>query len=237
MTQAEVWNTLLASPLPWLTATIGAYLVGQELHQRSRCHPLTQPVALAASLLVVFLLATGYPVEAYAQGTASLRFLLGPATVALAIPLYERRHLIVRTWLPLGASLLGGCLTAVLSVICFARLFGLSDTMMLSMSPKSATMPVAMEVSTHIGGLSALTMVFVMATGIVGAALLDPLRRCLPRVDDRGLGFALGLAAHGIGVGRAFQMGPVAGVFAGLAMALNGIATALLTPTILALFH
>ncbi|PWC35827.1 LrgB family protein [Azospirillum sp. TSO35-2] len=237
MVQSDAWSTLLASPLPWLTITVGAYLAGQELHRRSGGNPLTQPVAVAAALIVVFLLITGYPVQAYTQGTVPLRFLLGPATVALAIPLYERRHLIARTWLPLSAALLVGCLTGVLSVLCLARLFGLSDAMMRSMSPKSATMPVAMEVSAQIGGVPTLTMVFVMATGVVGAALIEPVRRCLTGVDDRGLGFALGLAAHGIGVGRAFQTSPVAGVFAGLAMALNGIATALLTPAVLALFH
>ncbi|UKJ76848.1 LrgB family protein [Azospirillum brasilense] len=235
MKHPEVWDALLTSPLPWLTATVVAFLLAQEFHRRCGGHPLTQPVAVAAAMLVALLLVTGIPVEAYTQGTVPLRFLLGPATVALAIPLYEQRRLIVRTCLPLSASLLVGCLVAVLSVICLARLFGLGNTMLLSLAPKSATMPIAMEVSQQAGGLPSLTMVFVMATGVVGTALLGPLHRRLPDADHRGLGFALGLAAHGIGVGRAFQMSPVAGVFAGLAMALNGIATAMLTPMILTL--
>ncbi|MCW2248551.1 putative effector of murein hydrolase [Azospirillum fermentarium] len=237
MTGADAWGGLLASPLPWMAATVGAFLLALEVHRRSGGHALTQPVALAVALLIGMLVVTGVPVQTYTQGTAPLRFLLGPATVALAVPMYEQRRLIARTWLPIGVALLAGCVTAVVSVVGLAWATGLSGTMMLSLSPKSATMPIAMEVSAKIGGLSTLTMVFVMATGLVGTALAGPLRRLAPGDDGRGMGFTLGLAAHGIGIGRAFQISPAAGVFAGLAMALNGIATAVLTPLILTLLR
>lgn len=235
MPGVEPWLALLASPLAWLTATLFAYLAAQELHRRSGGHPLTQPVALAVAMLVALVLATGTPVETYGEATQPLRFLLGPATVALAVPIHQHRGLILRTLLPLGAALLAGCVTAVLSVLALARLFGLSEATTRSLLPKSATMPIAMEVAGQTGGLAALAMVFVMATGILGTILAGPLHRRFPGLDQRGLGFALGLAAHGIGVARAVQIGSVAAVFAGLAMALNGLATALLVPVVLRL--
>lgn len=236
MIDLTAWSGLPAAPSFWLAATVIVFLTMQGLHGRCAGHPLTHPVALSVLLLIALLSVSGTAVETYDRGTEPLRALLGPATVAMAVPIYEHRHRILRTLLPLLVTLAVGGSTAIVSVILLSRLAGLDDTMMRSLAPKSATMPIAMEVARHTGGLPALTMVFVMATGILGAIVAEPLLRRLRGADRDGFGVALGITAHGIGVARAFQSDAVMGVFTSLGMALNGVATAVLVPLLLTLF-
>ncbi|MDP1682704.1 MAG: LrgB family protein, partial [Burkholderiales bacterium] len=164
------------------------------------------------------------------DGAQFVHFLLGPATVALAIPLYLHFDRVKKMALPLLAALVIGSTTAILSAYWIARLLGGTREVALSLAPKSATMPIAMGIAEKIGGLPSLTAVFVVLTGILGAMagklLLDKLR-CR---DDSIKGFAIGLTSHGIGTARAFQISEMAGAFSGLAMGLNGLMTALLVP-------
>jgi predicted murein hydrolase (TIGR00659 family) len=227
---SSIWVYLSASPLLWLTATLWAYLGAHWLHERSGRNPLVNSVTIAVIALIVVLLATGTQYETYFQGAQFVHFLLGPATVALAVPLYNNLSTVQRLLVPMMVALVAGSLTAIVSAVGIAWAAGADVITLKSLAAKSVTTPIAMAVTEQLGGLPSLTAVFVILTGIIGAILVTPLFNALGINDRQARGFAAGLAAHGIGTARAFQVSDVAGVFAGIAMALNGLITAFLVP-------
>ena len=229
---ARIWVYLSATPLLWLTATLAAYEAGAWIFGRFGRRPLLNPVLVAVAVLIAVLAATGTPYETYFDGAQFVHFLLGPATVALAVPLFENRAHVRAALLPMLAALAVGSLTAIVSAVAIARLLGARGETLASMAPKSVTTPIAMAISEQIGGLPSLTAAFVIATGICGAVIATPLLNLLRLRDYRARGFAAGLAAHGLGTARAFQMDEMAGTFAGIALALNGLATSLLVPAL-----
>ena len=232
----DIWVYLSATPLLGLTVTLLVYQVAYWIYRRANFNPLLNPVALAVATLVLLLTLTGTPYQTYFDGAQFVHFLLGPATVALAIPLYAQLDKLKRLLLPLLAALLAGALTAIVSAVGIAWLLGASRTTLISLAPKSVTTPIAMGITEKMGGLPSLTAVLVVATGIIGAVTAKYVLDFL-RVRDHGVrGFAVGVAAHGIGTARAFQVSEEAGAFAGLAMGLNGLATALLFPLLIWLF-
>ena len=230
---AALWVYLAASPLLWLSLTLICYLIALRLYRLGGENPLLNPVAIAVALLIGLLLLTGTPYQTYFDGAQFVHFLLGPATVSLAIPLYRQRQRLHRLALPIVAALLAAVLTASLSAIGLGTLLGASRETLISLAPKSVTAPVAMGISEKLGGLPSLTAVLVVSTGIVGAVLGTGLFRLLGVRDDAVKGFALGATSHGIGTARAFQVSPIMGAFAGLAMALSAFVTALLLPPLL----
>lgn len=233
---AEIWSYLSQGPLLWLTATLIAYGIGDWAARASGRKPYVNPVLVAVVLLAGLLFLTRTPYPTYFEGAQFVHFLLGPATVALALPLLDNLGHVRRAALPIVAALLAGSTTAVISALAIARAFGLSDELMISLAPKSATAPVALGISDAIGGSPTLTAVLVILTGIIGAVVATPLLNLLRIRDWRARGFAVGVASHGIGTARAFQVHPTAGAFAGLGMGLNAILTALLAPALLRLF-
>ena len=226
----EAWVYLAASPLLGLTMTLLAYQGATWLHRRCGGHPLANPVLLAVAVLVALLALTGTSYQTYFDGAQFVHFLLGPATVALAIPLYAQFARLRRLALPLLLTLVAGSVTAALSAVAVAAAFGASTVTQLSLAPKSVTTPIAMGIAERIGGLPSLTAVLVITTGILGAIGARYVYSLLAVKDEAVRGFALGIASHGIGTARAFQESEQAGAFAALAMGLNGLATALLVP-------
>jgi predicted murein hydrolase (TIGR00659 family) len=227
-----VWVYLARTPLLWLTVTLFAYQLAYTLDQRLGSLPLFNPVLLAIGLLVAILYATGTSYDMYFNGAQFIHFLLGPAIVALAVPLYDYFGRLRQLALPLLGALLVGSVTAVICVVVIGWMTGLSQTMVLSLSPKSATTPIAMGVSEKIGGIPSLTAVFVILTGIIGAVIGKEVLDALKIRDNSVRGFAIGLTSHGIGTARAVQINAEAGAFSGLAMGLNGVLTAVLVPLI-----
>ena len=225
-----LWVYLHTQPLLWLAATLAAYACGMALHDRARRNPLVNAVAIAVALLVALLLATGTSYATYFEGAQFVHFLLGPATVALAVPMFRNRHLVAKSALSILAALIAGSITAAASAMAIAWALGASRETILSLGPKSVTTPIAMGISEHIGGSPSLTAVLVIVTGIFGAIIARPLLNALHVSDWRARGFAVGLAAHGLGTARAFQVDQLAGTFAGIAVGLNGIATAIIVP-------
>jgi predicted murein hydrolase (TIGR00659 family) len=225
---AEIWSYLARDPLLWLTATLVAYAVGDALFRVAGRRPVVNPVLIAVALLGIALHLTGTDYADYLDGAQFVHFMLGPATVALALPLYRSRHLVARAALPLAAALLAGSLVAMVSAVAIGAAFGLPPATLLSLVPKSATAPVALGISEGIGGSPTLTAVMVILTGIIGAVMAAPLLNLIRLRDWRARGFAVGLAAHGIGTARAFQVHPTAGAFASLGMGLNAVLTAVL---------
>lgn len=231
----DIWVYLAATPLLGLTLTLAAYLFGDWVYRRAHQRALLNPVLIAVVVLVALLSATGTPYQTYFEGAQFVHFLLGPATVALAVPLYFNFSKLRRLWLPLLGGLLVGSLTAVVSAVGIAWLLGAAPETLLSLAPKSVTAPVAMAIAEQLGGLPSLTAILVVTTGILGAALGPALLNALRVRDPAVRGFAIGVAAHGIGTARAFQESEQAGAFSGLAMGLNILLTALLLPLLVGL--
>ncbi len=232
----EIWVYLAASPLLALTLTLLAYLGGLWLYRRSGQNPLVNPVLIAVVAIVGLLVATGTDYRTYFDGAQFVHFLLGPATVALAIPLYRQVQQVKKSLVAILVAVISGSLTAAGSAVAIAWLLGASKETILSMAPKSVTAPVAMGIAEQIGGLPTLTAVVVILTGILGAMTATTVLRLLRIDDQRAGGLAIGVASHGIGTARAFQVGEVAGAFSGLAMGLNALATAILIPVLYRLF-
>ena len=228
-----LWVYLSRTPLLWLTVTLLAYAAADRFSARTGRHPLANPVLHAVWIMAAILWLTGTSYRTYFEGAQFVHFLLGPATVALAIPLYEHRRLVLRSLVPMGLSLFAGSLTALTSAILIASFLGAPPAVLVSLAPKSVTAGVAMGITEALGGDPALTAVLVILTGILGAIVVTPLMDLLRIRDWRARGFAAGLASHGIGTARAFQVNPVAGTFAGIAMGLNALVTALLLPLVL----
>jgi len=233
---SELWVYLAATPLLGLTLTLVAYQLAFSLYRRSGGNPLVNPVAIAVALIVAVLTATATPYRTYFEGAQFVHFLLGPATVALAIPLYAQFARLKRMLLPLLVALFVGSLTACVSAVAIGWALGASSESLRSLAPKSITTPIAMGVAEKIGGLPSLTAVLVVTTGIFGAIAASTLFNALRVKDEAVRGFAIGVAAHGIGTARAFQVSEETGAFSALAMCLNGIATALFLPLLFRLF-
>ena len=227
------WVYLQAGPLLWLVVTLGAYSAAFALFRLGRGNPLLNPVAIAVALIIALLVATGTDYQTYFRGAQFVHFLLGPATVALGLPLWRNLGSARRLLVPMAGALLAGAVTAIGSAVAVAALFGASQATLASLAPKSVTTPIAMAISERLGGLPSLTAALVILTGIIGAIVVTPLMNMLRIADWRVRGFAAGLAAHGIGTARAFQVNQLAGTFAGIAMALNGLVTAMLAPLLL----
>ncbi|MEM6441529.1 MAG: LrgB family protein [Pseudomonadota bacterium] len=232
----EIWAYLSEGPLLWLTATLVAFLLADALSARLNRAPLAHPVAMSVALLAGALALTGTSYETYFEGAQFVHFMLGPATVALALPILDERRRAAKSAVPLICALLVGSLVAVTVALGVGAALGGSVEALTALAPKSATAPVAMGVAERLGGSPTLTAVLVILTGMIGA-VLGPATLSAARVKaPRARGFALGVAAHGIGAARAFQDGRAAGAFAGLGMGLNALLTALLAPLLLPLF-
>jgi predicted murein hydrolase (TIGR00659 family) len=226
----SLWVYLSQSPLLWLTVTLSTYAVIDAVSLKTHRHPLANPVLHSIWIIGVVLLATGTSYTTYFGGAQFVHFLLGPATVALAVPLYENRKVVAAAILPMLVALVIGSVTAVVSVVVLAQAANLPRGVILSLAPKSVTAGVAMGISESLHADPSLAAVAVVLTGIMGAIIVTPLMNRTGITDFRARGFAVGLAAHGIGTAHAFQVDAVAGVFAGIAMSLNALVTSLLVP-------
>lgn len=233
MSLVDLWVYLAGGPLLWLTTTLVAYLAADAIFVRLGRYPLANPVLIAIVAVSLVLVATGTSFPAYFAGAQFVHFLLGPATVALAVPLVRYLPQVRRLMVPMLAALVVGSVTAIVSAVLLARAFGLDAVTARALAPKSATTPIAMGTAEVIGADPALTAVLVILTGIVGAIIVTPLMNALRLKNYAARGFAAGLASHGIGTARAFQVDPLAGTFAGIALGLNGFLTAVLVPILL----
>ena len=226
----EIWVYLAAEPLLWLTATLAIFVVGTWVNGKLHGHPLAHPVLLAMLALIALLLATGTSYDTYFEGAQFIHYLLGPATVALAIPLYDNLRQIRRLLMPLLLACLLGVSVAVSTAVGLAWLAGARDQTLLSIAPKSVTTPIAMGIAEQVGGLPSLAAGIVLVTGAVGAVAARPLFRLARIEDERAQGFALGIAAHGFGTAHALTISLRAGAFAGLGLGMAGLLTAFLLP-------
>jgi predicted murein hydrolase (TIGR00659 family) len=222
---ADFFVYLRTSPLTALTLTLVAYQAGVWLQRRAHGNPLVNPVLIAVGTIVLLLELTDTSYERYFAGAQFINFLLGPAVVALAIPLHRRLDLVRQAARPIALAVGVGGAVAILTAAAAGWLFGTSDDVVRSMVPKSTTAPVALGLSKQLGGIPALTAALTIMTGIAGAIFGQLVVRALRVRDERALGMALGVVSHGIGTARAFQISETAGAFASLGFVLNAILT------------
>jgi predicted murein hydrolase (TIGR00659 family) len=229
-----LWVYLSTTPLLGLTLTLVAYQVGLLCARQAKNHPLVNPVLIAMLLLAAVLGVTKTPYRQYFEGAQFVHFLLGTATVALAVPFYERVGQLRRLWKPLCIGMLAGAGAAVAVAVAVMSAFSVDVALVRTMIPKSVTAPIAMGIAERIGGVPTIAAVFCVVTGIIGAAsgkmVFDALR--IRSMAVRG--FALGTCAHGIGTARAYLVSTEAGAFAGLALGLHGLLASLLIPLLFA---
>lgn len=228
----DIWVYLSASPLLHLTLTLAAFQAGTWVYSKSNLNPLLNPVFIAVVIIVAVLLATRTDYYDYFEGAQFVHFLLGPATVALAIPLFRQFEKVRRSAIAIIASVVTGSVTAIASALGVGYVLGASSDALISLAPKSVTAPVAMGISEQLGGLPSLTAVLVIVTGILGAMIGPVILNLIGVKDWPARGLAIGTASHGIGTARALQINELAGAFSGLAMGLNALATAILLPII-----
>ena len=225
-----LWVYLSSQPLLWLVVTLFAWLAADRIAVLAGRNPIVNPVLISILLVALVLTITRTPYGVYFEGAQFVHFLLGAATVSIAVPLVRNRAVVRANLVPLLAALIVGSIVAILSVIGLGLLFGLPHEVLVALAPKSVTAPVAMGISEKLGGEPSMTAVLVILTGVLGAVIVTPLMNALRIRDYAARGFAVGLASHGIGTARAFVVDPLAGTFAGIAMGLNAILTSILTP-------
>ena len=229
---AEIWVYLAGSPLFALLLTLAAYEAGVTIYERANRNPFANPVAIAVIIVAIGISLIDMPYTKYFEGAQFIHFLLGTATVGLAVPIYQCWDSLRGKVVPLVTSLLCGGAVSIVTAVFTARLFGADLTIQKAMLTKSVTAPIAMGVAERISASPTLTAVFAVCTGVIGAIFARYIFDALRLTAWWQRGFAIGVAAHGIGTSRAMSIHPEAGAFAGLAMGMHGVAGAVLIPLI-----
>lgn len=217
-----------------LAITFGIFFFAKLLQKKTGVM-LLNPILLTIAILILFLKMTNISYETYNKGGHLIEFWLKPAVVALGVPLYLQLETIKKQLLPILLSQLAGCIVGVVSVVLIAKWMGAPNEIILSLAPKSVTTPIAMEVTKTIGGIPSLTAAVVVCVGLLGAILGIKTLKLTRIVSPMAQGLSLGTAAHAVGTSTAMDISSKYGAFASLGLTLNGIFTALLTPTILRL--
>lgn len=230
MNWAAAHQAILASPVFDIALTVACYQLGLWAYRRSGNKPYLLPVFIGFVLTAVLVYLLGRPLEAYEQGSYPILVMLGPVTVALAVPLYENLHLMARLWWPLLLMLAITAVTVAASAIYIGRESGGDESLVMSLAPKAATTPIAILIADAIGGYMGVAAVVVMLTGILGAMIGPALLNKMGVENHAALGFALGLSAHAVGTARAFEISRQCGAFAALGMSLMGLTLAVALP-------
>lgn len=224
-----------SNPVFGVGLTLVAYVLAQRLYERFRLI-LLNPVAVSILVLIALLKIGQIPYRSYAAGGDLILFLLGPAVVALGLPLYERRAEILRRKLPILVGVLAGAVASILSASGLAWLLGGSHEVVRSLAPKSVTTPIAIGIAEKIGGIAPLTAALVVLTGCLGAVCGPEFCRLIGVRSSVACGLAVGTASHGIGTARMLEIDPLAGAVSGLAIGLNGLVTAFILPLLMLFF-
>lgn len=224
----------LKTPVFGILLSVVCYEIG-ILIQRKTKNPILNPLLLAIIFVILVLTVFEIPKETYDLGGSYILFLLGPATVVMAVPLYRQVNLLKKDWLPILVGIFVGSATSVLSVIGLARLFGVNIEIAVSMLPKSVTTAIGMEVSKEIGGVVSLTVAVIVLTGILGAVMGPFILKILGIKDEVAQGVAMGTASHAVGTSKAMELGETQGAMSGLSIGIAGLATVLIIPLVIGL--
>lgn len=229
---AWLWGTPATAVPTALLLTLGSYALALRVYHLTGRPALLHPAITAMLAIMAVLLTGNIDYARYRDGAAFIHFLLGPATVSLAVPLYRNLAHVRRLGSALAVALVTGATLAVVSAWLLGRMLHLSNLTLRSVLPKSVTTPIAMGLAETLGGSPSLAAGIVLVTGVIGCLFAPILFRLLRIRDPAVQGFALGVAAHGFGTAKAFEISPLAGAFASLGLGLTGLLTALALPWI-----
>jgi predicted murein hydrolase (TIGR00659 family) len=221
------------TPLTWILLTLSAFKIGIILYEKANKHALLQPIIVAYVIIIPILLITNMSYERYFESVAVIHFFLGPATVALALPLYKNFAYIKSLFSPIVLTLIIGGAFSIISATSILWLFDAQLSTILSMTTKSITAPIAVITSEKIGAIPSLALGFIIITGVVGALFGNIVFKIMKIKSDVSKGFALGLTSHAIGIARAMEISDKATAFGALGMGLFGILTAIILPIII----
>lgn len=232
---ADFWIEIQISPVLWLSLTLIIFLFASWLNNKAGKTPFLHPVLVSLTIIILLLQFSEVEYSTYMIGGQYIHFLLGPAVVALAVPLYDNLGTVKKMFIPLVLGSFSGAVIAAVSVILMGIWFGLSEQVLLSLAPKSVTSPIAIAVAEKLGGFPSLAAGLVLITGAMGCLIAPVVYKVLGITDPSVKGFVLGVGAHAMGTAFAFEYGMIAGAFGGLAMGMTGAITAFILPVITAL--
>lgn len=216
-----------SSPVFYLALTLLAFSAGQWVNKKTGS-PLANPLLIGCILVGAYLVLVGVPLEEYNEGGGVLTLCLTPATISLALPIYRQFEVLKKHLLPILAGAFAGSLASIGSVYVFGKLFGLDAQLICSLLPKSVTTPIGVALSESMGGLTAVTAIAIVFTGIVGAVFLPTALKLLGIQHPVVTGIAIGTASHAVGTSRALELGEIEGAMSGLAIGIAGLITAVL---------
>lgn len=225
---------LIKTPIFGILLSVVCYEIGIIINKKTKS-PILNPLLLAIILVIAVLTVFGIPKETYDLGGSYIQFLLGPATVVMAVPLYKQLNLLKKDWLPILVGIAAGSTTSVLSVIGLSKVFGVNLEIATSMLPKSVTTAIGMEVSKEIGGVVSLTVAVIVLTGIMGAVIGPFVLNILGVKDAVAQGVAIGTASHAVGTSKAMELGETQGAMSGLSIGIAGLSTVLIIPLLIGL--
>lgn len=229
-----MFRTIITNQYFLLTLTFGTFFLAKII-QKKTGWILLNPILIAIALIITFLMVADIPYSVYAESGKMIEFWLKPAVVALGVPLYLQLSSIKQQFLPILLSQLVGCFVGIVSVVLTAKVFGASEIVVVSLASKSVTTPIAMEVTQTLGGIPSLTAAIVVITGLLGAITGFRVLSAGHVSNPMALGLSIGAASHAVGTSAAMDRSPFVGAYASLGLTLNGILTALLTPSIIAM--
>lgn len=217
---SAVWGVLL---------TVCFYAAACWLNRKTKL-ALCNPLLISSAFLILFLSLMKIPYPEYKASAAPISYLLLPATVSLAIPLYEKWELLRRNPVAILSGIIAGTVTSLGSILLTARLCGMERTYAVTLLPKSVTTAIGMDVAAELGGIAALASAVIILTGIVGNLFAETILKVFRITNPTAKGIAIGTASHAIGTAKAMQIGQAEGAMSGLAIAAAGIITAVLAP-------
>ncbi len=212
-----------------IVLTLMSYEIGLWLRRKTGlgyCNPLF----IAMAITISFLLITGTDTQTYDIGASYIKFLLTPATIAFAIPLYRQAMVLKKNLPAILTGILGGCIACICSIFIMCKLFGLPYEVFAALAPKSVTTPIAIGIAEEVGGVQSITVIAVILTGILGAASVEFLRRIFKIKDNVAFGLATGNASHAIGTTAAMEINEVAGAMSSLSIVIAGLMTVVIVP-------
>ncbi|MEG0328385.1 MAG: LrgB family protein [Erysipelothrix sp.] len=229
-------NLIVSNPLFGIILTLGVYFAAQKLQEKTN-FALLNPLLVSSIFIIILLSVTNVDYDSFNKGGSFLTMLIGPATVALAIPLYKNLDLLKKHYLVILVSILSGVIAHAILIGIFTFILNLSPELIATMIPKSVTTAIAIDISNQLGGITTLTISVVIVTGILGAALAPILNKFFKINNPIAQGLALGTSAHAVGTSKAVEMGEMEGTMSSLALIITGITTVLLAPITQSIIH
>ncbi|MBU3135378.1 LrgB family protein [Clostridium gasigenes] len=222
---------IINNPLFWILITLAAFEIGIVIYKKTN-FPLFNPLLIAIVLVIGVLVIFNIDYEIYNSGGKFINSFLGPATVVLAVPLYKQLNALKKNLWPVLIGLFVGSLTSIVCVIILGKAFGLDESLIASLVPKSVTTPIGVEISNSLGGVKSITIVSIVLTGIVGAIIAPIVSKVLKIKSEVAIGIGIGAASHAVGTSKAFEMGEVQGAMSSLSIGIAGLITVFLSPSI-----